>query len=72
MDNLSQTLTRKEIVEYLKSSALDSEDNSYFTPEMVKGYEFLLEHLVDEFSDKNLRFNSSTGYFDYCGPELPA
>lgn len=72
MDNLSQTITRKEIVEFLVKNALTDGNYSHLSVDMQTGYNFLLEHLIDEFGDNNLRFNSSTGFFDYVGPELPA
>ena len=60
-------MTRKEIVEFLKLNFYKHPDNDFF-----EGANDMLDHLIDEFSDPNLAYNTETGFFDYIGPELPA
>lgn len=62
-------MTRKEIVAFLKLNLPDESDK---LSEYVNGMYDMLDHLIDEFEDKNLAYNTETGYFDYIGPELPA
>jgi hypothetical protein len=65
--------TREEIVAFLKLNIADSiQDRPYYAgDDFVKGINHVLEHLIDEFSDPNLAYNTETGFFDYTGPILP-
>lgn len=60
-------MTRKEIVAFLKLHIYDHQGNDHY-----EGSNDMLEHLIDEFGDPNLAYNTETGFFDYIGPELPA
>jgi hypothetical protein len=60
-------MTRKEIVAFLKLNIYDPQGNAHY-----EGSNDMLEHLIDEFGDPNLAYNTETGFFDYIGPELPA
>ena len=61
-------MTREEIVAFLKLN-LPDKSNKLSTYE--EGMYDAVEHLIDEFSDPNLAYNTETGFFDYIGPELP-
>ena len=65
MNNLEQTMTRKEIVEFLKLNALEHSD--HLNGNFNDGYNFLLDHLIDEFGDNSLKYNPESGFFDYVG-----
>ena len=63
-------MTRKEIVAFLKLNMC--KDSKLVIGEIDDAVNDMLEHLIDEFGDPNLAYNTDTGYFDYIGPELPA
>lgn len=64
--------TREEIVSFLKLNMLDEPMiKSCFSKDFSDGVNYILEHLIDEFGDSNLAYNTETGFFDYIGPILP-
>ena len=65
------SMTRKEIAAFIEGSRIDPDDEIKMSPEQIKGWNLLLDYLIDEFSDKDLAYNTETGFFDYVGPYLP-
>ena len=71
MNNLTQTISRKEIVNFLKLNALEDCDISHLSEDFIQGYNYLLEHLIEEIGDDSLKYDSESGFFEYVGPDLP-
>lgn len=73
---LNQTMTRAEIVSFIKSGRDNDIDESIergcqYTREQLEAVNDYIDYIVDEFGDPNLWYNAESGYFDYVGPELP-
>ena len=64
-------LTRQEIVDFLWKNMPNMNDRGHLTEVEALAQIEILEHLIDEFGDKNLAYNTDTGFFDYVGPWLP-
>lgn len=75
---LKYELTRKELVDHLKSCIENVEDsdklkshNCPYTTDQLNAVNDFIEYFVDTLNDPNLMYNTETNFFDYVGSTLP-